>query len=224
MAIATFVAADAAAEGRFIVVVLDNLTTRAEIGFRVREIAMKFVNRMTPSDLMSVIPLSGGRSVTTGGKATLKAAIDRFRPVFGDSVHTGAQDASHGLQTIGELTKQMSRIQHPRKVLVFIGAASMFSPREASAFSDRGPDLSPDWAEAIRSTARENVSVYTIDPEGQTGHVDDYSQSFAVETGGRAWANTNNFEAAVERILTGRQFLSGRRGATRRQLLWRFHD
>ena len=60
--------------------------------------------------------------------------------------------------------------------------------------------MSPDWAEAIRSTARDNVSVYTIDPEGQTGQVDDYSQSFAVETGGQAWANTNNFEGAVERI------------------------
>jgi len=198
--IATFVAAEAAVEGRFIVVVLDNLTTRAEIGFRVRDIAMKFVNRMGPSDVMSVIPLNRGRATTTGDKAALKAAIDRFTPAFGDSVRTQGQDASQGLRAISDLTAQVSRAPHPRKVMVFIGAASMFSPNEPSAFADRGPDLSPDWAEAIRSTARDNVSVYTIDPEGQTGQVDDYSQSFAVETGGQAWANTNNFEAAVDRI------------------------
>lgn len=200
VAVATFVPAEAAPEGRFIVVALDNLTTPAEIAFRVRDIAMKFVNRMGPSDVMSVISVNGGRSVTSAGKADLKAAIDRFKPAFGDSVRTPAQDASRGLQAISELTTQMSKIRHSRKVLVFIGAASMFSPQELSAFSDRGPDLSPDWHEAIRATARDNVSVYAIDPEGHRDHVDDYSQSFAVETGGQAWTNTNNYEGAVERI------------------------
>ena len=132
--IATFVAADAKAEGRFIVVVLDNLTTRAEIGFRVRDIAMKFVNRMGPSDVMSVIPLNRGRATSTGDKAALKAAIDRFSPAFGDSVRTQGQDASQGLRAISDLTRQVSNAPHPRKVMVFIGAASMFSPKSRRRF------------------------------------------------------------------------------------------
>jgi hypothetical protein len=94
----------------------------------------------------------------------------------------------------------MSRSPHRRKVLVFIGAASIFSPQEPSAFQDRGPDLSVRWFDAIRATGRDNVSVYAIDPEGQTGDVDDYSQSFAVETGGQAWTNTNNFDPIVETV------------------------
>lgn len=203
VAIETFVPPDDAgtvAAGRFIVLVLDNLGTRAELGSRVQTIARKFADRMGPLDAVAVIPLNGSRSLSTMGRAEARAAISRFRPSFGETIRTEAEDAAHGLRTIGDLTRQLSKVAHRRKVLVFIGAAAMFSPKEASAFSDRGPDLSPDWFEAIRSTGRDNVSVYAIDPEGHTGAVDDYSQSFATETGGHAWINTNNFEGAVERI------------------------
>ena len=48
----------------------------------------------------------------------------------------------------------------------------------------------------------QNVSVYAIDPMGHTpgGYYGDYATTFAAETGGWAWANTNNFGAAVEQI------------------------
>ena len=94
----------------------------------------------------------------------------------------------------------MSKATHPRKVLVFIGAPTVFSPQEPSAFSDRGPELSDRWFEAVRDTARNNVSVYAIDPQGHTGNVGDWGKSFAAETGGDAWVNTNNFNGAVDRI------------------------
>jgi VWFA-related protein len=203
VAIETFVPPNpqgATAEGRFIVIVLDNLRTRAELGPRVQTIARKFADRMGPSDVISAVTLNAGRSFTTSGPAEVRAAIARFRPAFGDTIRDEADDARRGLEAISQLTQQMAKSAHRRKVLVFIGAPSMFSPNEASAFHDRGPELSPLWFEAIRSTARDAVSVYVIDPEGQTGQVEDYSQSFAAETGGAAWVNTNNFDGAIDRI------------------------
>jgi hypothetical protein len=101
---------------------------------------------------------------------------------------------------LGSLTQQMSKSSHPRKVIVFIGKPTLFSPREASAFYDRGPELGYAWFDAIRDTGRNNVTVYAIDPQGQTGYFEDWSKSFAAETGGTAWSNTNNFSGAVDRI------------------------
>jgi VWFA-related protein len=202
VAIEAFVPPSAAgvdAEGRFLVIVLDNLSTRAELGSRVQTIARKFTDRMGPADVISVVTLNAGRSFTTSSPTEARAAISRFRPAAGDSIRSESEDARRGLQAISQLTQQMSKVAHRRKVLVFIGAAAMFSPKEESAFDDRGPELTPLWFEAVRSTARDNVSVYVIDPEG-LGQVEDYSQSFTAETGGAAWVNTNNFDRAVERI------------------------
>lgn len=202
VAIETFVRPSvpgADSDGRFIVLVLDNLRTRAELGPRVQTIARKFTDRMGPADVISVVTLNAGRSFTTSSRAEARAAIARFRPAAGETIRSEAEDASRGLEAISELTAQMARAPHRRKALVFIGAAATFSPKEESAFDDRGPELSPLWFEAIRSTGRDNVSVYVIDPEG-LGQVEDYSQSFAAETGGAAWVNTNNFDGAVERI------------------------
>jgi len=202
--IATFVAPapDAAGteDGRFLVMVLDNLSTRPEFAFRVKDIAKKFADRMGPADVATVIMLNGGQSSSTNGPGAARAAIDRFRPAMGEMPMTPGQAAAHGLRMLGALTQQMARSSHPRKVMVFIGKPSMFSPREAAAFADRGADLSYTWFEAIRDTGRNNVTVYAIDPEGQTGNFEDWSKSFAAETGGNAWSNTNNFNGAVDRI------------------------
>jgi len=205
MPIETFVAPKPAGgteseEGRFIVIVLDNLTTPGEIAFRVKDIARKFADRMRPADTLGVIVLNGGRAATSNGAAAVRAAIDRFSPMFGESIRSSAEDARHGLETISSLTEQMSKAIHPRKVLVFIGSPTIFSPQEPSAFADRDPDLTMRWFDALRDTGRNNVSVYAIDPRGHSGDVGDWSASFAVETGGQAWANTNNFNGAVDRI------------------------
>ncbi len=206
VAIETFTAANAAvegpAEGRFIVLMLDNLRTPAELAWRVRSIAMRFIERMGPADTMTVISISRGQAVTTTDKAALKSAVDRFKPTFGDTIRTFDDDAAHSLSTISDLLSQMSKAPHRRKVMVIIGNAATFSPQRPSAVSRRERDLSEEWFEAVRQTARQNVSVYAIDPTGQTpgGYYGDYATTFAAETGGWAWANTNNFGAAVEQV------------------------
>jgi hypothetical protein len=95
----------AGADGRFIVLVLDNLRTRAELGGRVQNIARRFVSRMGPTDAVSAITLDGGRSSTARTPAEVRAAIDRFRPMFGDSVRSDGQNTEHGLEMISSLAK-----------------------------------------------------------------------------------------------------------------------
>lgn len=204
VAIQTFVppsASEAAEEqGRFIVVLLDNLLTAPELGFRVKNIARMFVDRMGAGDVMSVIPINGGRAITTMSKMALTAAIEKFTPSLGEGAWQGGQKVAHGLRMINALSEQVSRANHRRKVLVFIGDAGMFSPSEPSAFDDRGQSLSPEWLEAISATSRNNVTTYLIDPKGLEAPVGDWSQSFAAETGGYAWSRTNNYRQAVDRI------------------------
>jgi VWFA-related protein len=195
-------AAEATADARFIVIALDNLRMPAELAFRVKGIAMRFVDRLGPRDTMMVISINKGNAVTTSDKALLKAAVDRYRPDFGDTTRTMQQDAEHSLRTIGELAAQMSRAPQRRKVMVVVGNSATFNPQYQSAFEDRGPELSSEWSEAIRATSRHNVSVYAIDALGQRedGYPADYATSFAAETGGWVWANTNNYNGAVEQI------------------------
>ena len=187
-------------EGRFIVIALDNLFTPAEIGFRVKAIAKRLVDKMGPSDVMSVISLNAGKATTTNSKAELTAAINRFTPMIGDDTFVAGGKARHGLRMIGELSDQVAKSTHRRKVIVYIGNAGLFNPSQPSAFADRDNDTSSEWTEAIRTTSRNNVSIYAIDPSGLEGGVADWSQSFAEETGGHTWSGTNNYGGAVDRI------------------------
>ena len=190
--------------GRFLVVVMDNIMTRTEIRFRVKAIAERFVDRLGPGDVMTVIPLNGGTATTTTSKAELKTAINRFTPRFGDDIWAEGDKVEHGLRMLSSLSQQVAKVAHRRKVMVLIGNATLFSPSRLSAFGDRGNDLSPEWNAAIRETSRNNVSVYSIDPEGANPDVAsagaDWSRSFMAETGGYAWSGTNNYSGAADRI------------------------
>jgi hypothetical protein len=144
----------------------------------------------------------------------VRAAIDRFRPALGESIRTEPELGAFGLRTIASLAEQMSKARQRRKVLVFIGLASIFSPHEQSAFHDREPQLGSHWFDAIRATGRYNVSIYVIDPGGLTGVVNDYSDGFAEQTGGLAWSNNGNFDRAVDQIWrdSGSYYLIGYHG------------
>ena len=204
VAIESFVAPrldpDGPDQSRFIVLALDNLSTQAEIAYRVKNIASRFVDKLGPYDVMSVITISGGKAVTTNSKAELKAAISKFSVNAGAEIMEGWRRAEHGLKMINALTDQVVKAPHPRKVMVFIGNASMFSPLTPSAFRGAGLGLMQEWNNAIQATARNNVSVYVIDPLGLMASPGDWSKSFAHETGGYAWGRSNNFNANVDQI------------------------
>lgn len=197
--------------GRFIVLVLDNISMRPELAQRTRDIARRFTSRMTPADSIAAIPARGGSWSGPTTRTAAENAIDRFKPAFGDTIRSGGEDAVDGIRAIAAIAEQLAAVPHRRKIMVVIGDGQLFSPSDPSAFADRGPSLSRDWFEAIRATARNNFSTYVIDPRGHNPSVGlergggpstqpDYAESFATETGGEAWVNTNNYDAAVGRI------------------------
>lgn len=187
-------------QSRFIVLALDNLSTAPEIAYRVKDIANRFVDKLSPYDVMSVITISGGKAVTTNSKTELKAAISKFSVNAGAELMEPWRRAEHGLKMIIALTDQVTKAPHPRKVMVFIGNAYMFSPETPSAYGEAGLGLIAEWMDAVGATSRNNVSVYVIDPLGLMASPGDWSKSFAHETGGYAWGRTNNFPRAVEQI------------------------
>ena len=101
---------------------------------------------------------------------------------------------------IGSLSDQVAPNAHRRKIIVYIGDAALFSPSQPSVFHDHANNMTPEWAEAVRTTSRNNISVYAIDPGGVSGNAADWTQSFSADTGGSTWSRTNNYGAAVDRI------------------------
>jgi VWFA-related protein len=203
VAIETFVAPSnnpgADREPRLLVIVLDNILTPPELGFRVKGIAQRFVDRMGPRDVATVIAINRGTSVTTSSKAELKAAINKFSPLSGGA-DGFSQQAAHGLRMITSLTEQIAEAPHPRKVMVFIGSGAVFTPSVPSSTPSLQPMMAPEWAAAVRAAARHNVSVYAINPMGPEGGFDDWALSFTTDTGGHSWSNTNNYGGAVNQI------------------------
>lgn len=208
--ISTFVPADDAQaagreDGRFIVMLLDDMRIAPERVWKVKDIAKNFANRMGPKDVVSVIKTNGGKATTTTSKAEVLSMIDRFsvHPMAGEQ--SLERDSDHAMQTIGELANQLAVARHRRKVLVIIGSAMLFSPQTPDWPSSTQPvgEYSPFWFNAIRETSRNNISVYVMDPVGLVnngGERYDAAKSFAAETGGEAMVNTNDINKAVGRI------------------------
>ena len=223
-------------DGRFIVLLMDNLATDPLYAVRIKQIAHAFADRMGPRDVVSVIFLNKGGSTATRNPAEVHAAIEKFK-LFGNPA-TPMAAAEHAIDTMGDLSTQLAKLQHPRKVLVCIGPAVYFNaPLKAG-------ELEGDLGEAMKATARANVTTYVIDPFGltprrQAGPPLDAGQvtsgaspggnvtrgpgiagsmdGFARETGGEAFANINVFDAAVDQVWqeSGTYYLLGYEPARR---------
>jgi VWFA-related protein len=211
-------------DGRFIVLLLDDLSTHPQFTARIKNVAHEFANRMGPKDVMSVVLLNGGSSVTTQRPAEIHAAIDRTQG-YGKGMLSSAfgSDTKHAMETIASLSGQLARVPHRRKVLICIGAVQTFNvPTHVDGFQG-------DAGRAMRQTALSNVTTYVIDPLGlaekaslatrpiDAGRLDegmktptgvvsksagfqDTRDGFAFESGGYAFANTNLYEAAIDQV------------------------
>jgi VWFA-related protein len=228
-------------DGRFIVLLLDDLSTHPQFTDRIKSVAHGFANRMGPKDVMSVVLLNGGSSVTTQRPAEIHAAIDRTRGYGNGSLSsvTGS-NTKHAVETIASLSSQLARVPHRRKVLICIGAVQTFNvPTHVDGFQG-------DAGRAMRETSLSNVTTYVIDPLGLTekaslatraidaGRLDegiaaptgvvskgagfqDHRDGFAFETGGLAFANTNLYEQAINQVWeeSGNYYLLGYEPARR---------
>lgn len=231
-------------DGRFIVLLLDNLNIDPLYTSRIKGVAHEFANRMGPKDIMSVLLLDGGSGVTTQRPSEIHAAIDRTKG-YGRGILSGnpSSNAKHTMQTIATLSRQLARVAHRRKVLVCIGAMSCNTPTHIEGYKG-------DAGTAMRESARANVTTYVIDPLGlnekaslspraiDDGGIDEENpnpdakqpgvfskgggfrisdEGFAFESGGYAFSNTNDYESAINRVWeeSGNYYLIGYEPAQR---------
>ncbi len=184
--------------GRLIVLLLDDVTLRPEVMGRVHDAGRRLVTRMGANDRMAIVTLSGSRTETTDDRAKLLKTIDAYS-VQASGVMRSDVQGRHLLDTLASLSEQIVEAPGRRKTIVGIGPAWFDRPIPPP---QQGQDLLPEWVHAMRQLAFSNVNFYVIDPQGVgTTRVDGGQEGFARETGGHAFLNTNDLNAAADRIM-----------------------
>ena len=100
------------------------------------------------------------------------------------------------------LAREIVSLDHASggRVELGIGSGSVFDRPLPPPIA--GQDLLPEWVQAMRQMALSHVNFYVIDPSGLgMARVDGGEEGFARETGGHAFLNTNDLDAAATRIL-----------------------
>jgi VWFA-related protein len=183
--------------GRTIVLLLDDLTLPSAMAPQVTAIARRFSNRMTPGDRMSIVMLDGRAMELTDDPSRVLRALDAYSG--GRGITPVDYLGEQVLESVTVVARKLAEVSG-RKAIVAIGGAWLFDrPILPGAV---GRDLRREWVEAIRAVAFADAHVYVVDPGGVgSGQADTGSAGFARETGGRAFANTNDFDGAVAQIL-----------------------
>ncbi|HEY2431742.1 MAG TPA: hypothetical protein VGI12_03640 [Vicinamibacterales bacterium] len=184
--------------GRLVVLLLDDVTLRPEMMGRVHEAGRRLVSRMGPADRMAVVTLSGSHTESTGDRGRLLQAIDAYSVRASGAMRNDVQ-GSHLLDTLASLSQQLVEAPGRRKTIVAVGPAWLDKPLPPPA---NGADLLPEWIHALRQLAFSNVNYYVIDPQGiGSTQVDTGDIGFARETGGHAFLNVNDLDAAADSVM-----------------------
>ena len=183
--------------GRLIVLVLDDVALPIAMVPRARDVARRFVNRMSPGDQMAIVTLNGTAMESTADRTRLLRAIDAYSVRAGSMrIETAGE---HVLKTIGALSRQLAEAPDQRKTIVAIGAGWLFDrpipPPQV------GYDVRKEWIDAMLVMAMSNVNLYVIDPAGVVSRVDGGVSGFARETGGLAFVSTNDITGAADRVM-----------------------
>lgn len=184
--------------GRYIVLVLDDVTVEPAMAPRVREAARLFVSRMAPGDRMAVMALTGEMVKATDESSRLLRSIESYN-VRASGFMRIDQFGEHVFGTLTSIAKQI--VEAPgRKIIVGIGSGWVFDTPDPPPSAGR--DLRPEMAQALRALASAHASLYVLDPGGLgRSPFGSGSLGFARETGGHAFINTNDMKGAVDRIL-----------------------
>jgi VWFA-related protein len=185
--------------GRLVVLLMDDVTLPLTMMARAKEVARRFVTRMSPGDRMAVVMLDGAAMETTDDGMRLLRAIDAYN-VRATGVLRLDTLGEHVLKTVTSLAGQMIEGLQQRKTIVAIGSGGLLDrPLPPPAV---GHDLLPEWIAAMRTLSLANADYYVIDPSGVgTARAGGGESGFARETGGFAFLNTNDLNGAADRIM-----------------------
>jgi VWFA-related protein len=184
---------------RTIVLLLDDVTLSPMGVSRSREVARRFVNRLTPGEEMVVMTLSGGTGKASGDRAALLRAVDAYNVRAAGFMRPDDLSA-HVLDTIASISRQVAEAPGRRKAIVAIGASWLFDTPVPPPIDGRPVDK--QLTEALRAMAAANVTLYVVDPGGVgMSPVLGGGNGFARDTGGYAFTNSNDAFSAVERVM-----------------------
>jgi VWFA-related protein len=191
---------DAGRHSRFIVLMLDDITTPIDQVPRVKEVATHIIKQMGPDDHVAIVTLGGSGMESTGDQGPLMQAIDHYYPratgvlrpdILGEQV----------LKTITDLSEQLAKAGDQRKTIIAIGRSDFFDrPIPPPSY---GMDLEPQWKEAMRAMALANTSLYVIDSTmlGARFMPDSGQAGFAHASGGQAYIGVNDMSGVADKIL-----------------------
>jgi len=191
---------DAGRGGRYIVLLLDDITTPLDQVARVKDVARHIVSRMEPNDHIAIVTLNGSAMESTGDRTPLLRAIETYN-VRAVGVIRPEDLGAHVLQTIAALAEQLGKAGDQRKTILAIGRSDFFDrPIPPPRY---GRDLKPEWVAAMRAMAQANASLYVIDSSTVGGRYlpDSGDAGFAHATGGQAFIGLNDLNGAADKVL-----------------------
>src|SRR5262245_21154202 len=185
--------------GRLVVLLMDDVTLPQQSVPRAREVARRFVTRMTPGDRSAIVMLNGGTAESTDDRSRLFKTIDGYNQ-RATGVSRLDDLGAHVLETIGDLSRQLAEGSDQRRTIVAIGSGWLLDRPVPPPSA--GHDVLPEWISAMRMLSLSNTNVYVIDASGVgAARADAGENGFARETGGHAFLNTNDLNAAADRIM-----------------------
>jgi len=92
---------------------------------------------------------------------------------------------------VAKMARTLELIEHRRKLIVCIGVRPVCDVEEPA--QGTVSPIWPAWVDALRATARANVSVYSVDPTGLTQRSFVGGIGLVRLTGGELFANSNDF-------------------------------
>ncbi|HEX7792858.1 MAG TPA: hypothetical protein VF456_00840 [Vicinamibacterales bacterium] len=188
-------AADAASEGRMIVLLLGGQGGDPEITLRYKHVAELFLAHGTDRDTVAVVRMQGSDEVA-GNRSDMRMRLAEFRANYGEPFNEKTFETV--LERMVSIADQFKEDDQRRKAIVCIGASYAFNVSEPRR--RQYELLWPHWVKALNALARANASVYVIDPKGLDGRTTLNPDGLVAQTGGLMIENSNDFNAAVDRV------------------------
>jgi VWFA-related protein len=214
---------DIAADGRLIVVIMDDAVTRdPQLIEPARRIGREIINGMGPADLAAVVfTLQNEKSQDfTANRGRLLAAVERFTVGFVPG--TAEEEVlyrQYSIRAVSKASEYLRWIEGRRKTLIYVSVGvpvdwddistpiqNLGDPFVTVGGKESMRNLGEDLQTALNESQLSNVAVYAVSPRGLT--VEDHRldteflQTMSANTGGFAVVNTNTPEARVPEIFT----------------------